>query len=200
MVILCCQIDPDRFDSGPGSNGTVPTCTASSRKRNSAILPDRVFFLTSKLDMQRFCNFKRKALRWATFLLGLTLLSAHASEIPAGVSLSRTTGNHLFVPVRINHRPAWFAVDTGAALTIVDSNRANTFGVSGEAKVVELPRQIEVNDRAVPVAHIGNLQVGNEDLGAGPVALIDRRAFSARFRAPAVKVHTIGVLGHVSLA
>src|SRR5258707_4807784 len=195
MVILCCQIDPHPFASWARSNGTVPTCTASSRKRNSAILPDRVFFLTSKLDMQRFCNFKRKALRWATFLLGLTLLSAHASEIPAGVSLSRTTGNHLLVPVRFNHRPAWFAVDTGAALTIVDSNRANTFGVSGEAKVVELPRHIEVNDRAVPVAHIGNLQVGNDDLRAGPDALIDLRAFSARFRDSGDKVQMDGILG-----
>jgi predicted aspartyl protease len=145
--------------------------------------------------MQPFCNFKRKALRWATFLLGLTLFSVQASEIPAGVSLSQTTGNHLFVPVRINHRPAWFAVDTGAALTIVDSNRANSFGVSGEAKVVELPRQIEVNDRVVPVAHIGNLQVGNEDLGAGPVALIDLRAFSARFQDSGDKVQMDGILG-----
>jgi predicted aspartyl protease len=156
---------------------------------------DRVFFITSKLDMQRFCNFKRKPLGWATFLLGLTFLSAQASEISTGVSLSRTTGNHLFVPVRINHRPAWFAVDTGAALTIVDSNRANTFGVSGGAKVIELPRQIEVNDRVVPVARIGNLQVGNEDLGAGPVALIDLRAFSARFRDSGDKVQMDGILG-----
>jgi predicted aspartyl protease len=145
--------------------------------------------------MQRFCNFKRKPLGWATFLLGLTFLSAQASEISTGVSLSRTTGNHLFVPVRINHRPAWFAVDTGAALTIVDSNRANTFGVSGGAKVIELPRQIEVNDRVVPVARIGNLQVGNEDLGAGPVALIDLRAFSARFRDSGDKVQMDGILG-----
>jgi len=145
--------------------------------------------------MQRICNFKRKALWWATFLLGLTSLSAPASEIPTGVSLSRTTGNHLFVPVRINNRPGWFAVDTGAALTIVDSNRADSFGMSGEAKVVELPRQIEVNDRVVRVAHIGNLQVGNEDLGAGPVALIDLRAFSAKFRDSGDKVPMDGILG-----
>jgi predicted aspartyl protease len=145
--------------------------------------------------MPLFCNFKRKPIGWATFLLGLTLLSTQASETPTGVSLSRTTGNHLFVPVQINHRPAWFAVDTGAALTIIDSNRANSFGVSGELKVVELPRQIEVNDRVVPVAHIGNLQVGNEDLGAGPVALIDLRAFSARFRDSGDKVQMDGILG-----
>src|SRR6266446_8958072 len=173
----------------------MPAFSASPKKRKSAILPDRVFFIRSKLDMQRICNFKRKALWWATFLLGLTSLSAPASEIPSGVSLSRTTGNHLFVPVRINNRPGWFAVDTGAALTIVDSNRANLFGVSGEAKVVELPRQIEVNDRVVRVAHIGNLQVGNEDLGAGPVALIDLRAFSAKFRDSGDKVHMDGILG-----
>jgi predicted aspartyl protease len=145
--------------------------------------------------MQRLCNFKRNALRWATFLLGITFVGAQASEIPTGVFLSRTTGNHLFVPVRINHRPAWFAVDTGAALTIVDSNRANLFGVSGETKVVELPRQIEVNDRVVPVARIGNLQVGNEDLGAGPVALIDLRAFSAKFRDSGNTVQMDGILG-----
>jgi predicted aspartyl protease len=173
----------------------MPAFIASPKKRNSAILPDRVFFIRSKLDMQQFCNFKRKALWWATFLLGLTSLSAPASEIPTGVSLSRTTGNHLFVPVRINNRPGWFAVDTGAALTIVDSSRANSLGVSGEAKVVELPRQIEVNDRVVRVAHIGNLQVGNEDLGAGPVALIDLRAFSAKFRDSGDKVPMDGILG-----
>jgi hypothetical protein len=66
---------------------------------------------------------------------------------------------------------------------------------SGEAKVVELPRQIEVNDRVVPVAHIGNLQVGNEDLGAGPVALIDLQAFSARFQESGDKVQMDGILG-----
>ena len=173
----------------------MPAFIASPKKRNSAILPDRGFFIRSKLDMQRICNFKRKALWWATFLLGLTSLSALASEIPSGVSLSRTTGNHLFVPVRITNRPAWFAVDTGAALTIVDSNRANSFGGSGEAKVVELPRQIEVNDRVVRVAHIGSLQVGNEDLGAGPVALIDLRAFSAKFQDSGDKVPMDGILG-----
>ena len=173
----------------------MPAFIASPKKRNSAILPDRGFFIRSKLDMQRICNFKRKALWWASFLLGLTSLSALASEIPSGVSLSRTTGNHLFVPVRINNRPGWFAVDTGAALTIVDSSRADSFGVSGEAKVVELPRQIEVNDRVVRVAHIGSLQVGNEDLGAGPVALIDLRAFSAKFRDSGDKVPMDGILG-----
>jgi len=145
--------------------------------------------------MQRFCNFKRNALWWATFCLGLTWCGARASEVPGGVTLSRTTGNHLFVPVRINSRPAWFAVDTGAALTIVDSSRANTFGVSGGTKVVELPRQIEVNDRVVPVAHIRSLQVGNEDLGAGPVALIDLRSFSARLRDSGTKVQMDGILG-----
>src|SRR5258708_11245502 len=169
MVILCCQIDPHPFASCARSNGSIPACRASSRKRNSAILPDRVFFLTSKLDMQRFCTFKRKALRWATLLLGLTLLSGQASEIPAGVSLTRTTGNHLFVPVRVNHRPACFAVDTGAALTIVDSSRANVVGMSGEGKLVELPRQTEVTDQAVPVAHIRHHQVGSDDAVAAPV-------------------------------
>ncbi len=145
--------------------------------------------------MQRFCDSKRNVICWATFLLGLALLNAPASEIPGAISLSRTTGNHLFVPVRINHRPAWFAVDTGAALTIVDANKAKAFGVSGEARVVELPRQIEVNDRVVPVAHVQNLQLGNEDLGAGPVALIDLRAFAARFQNSGGKVSMDGILG-----
>jgi predicted aspartyl protease len=145
--------------------------------------------------MQRPTDFKRNFLSGATFFLWLVLLSAQASEIPGGTTLSRTTGNHLFCPVHINHRPAWFAVDTGAALTIVDTNRAKAFGVSGEERRVELPRQIEVNDRVVPVAHVANLQLGNEDLGAGPVALIDLQAFSARFPNSQNKVGMDGILG-----
>jgi predicted aspartyl protease len=145
--------------------------------------------------MRRSTDSKRNLLSGATFFLGLVLLSAQASEIPGGAALSRTTGNHLFCPVRINHRPAWFAVDTGAALTIVDTNRAKAFGVSSEERLVELPRQIEVNDRVVPVAHVANLQLGNEDLGAGPVALIDLQAFSARFPNSQNKVGMDGILG-----
>lgn len=60
---------------------------------------------------------------------------------------------------------------------------------------MELPRQIEVNDRVVPVAHIRSLQVGNEDLGSGPVALIDLRSFSARMRDSGNKVQMDGILG-----
>jgi predicted aspartyl protease len=145
--------------------------------------------------MQRSIHFKRNLLCGATLLLGLGWVNALASEIPGGTTLSRTTGNHLFCPMRINHRPAWFAVDTGAALTIVDTNKARAFGVSQEERFVELPRQIEVNDRVVPVAHVANLQLGNEDLGAGPVALIDLRAFSARFPNSENKVAMDGILG-----
>src|SRR6201998_968648 len=78
-----------------------------------------------------------------------------------GTTLSRSTGNHLFVLVRVNNRPAWFAVDTGAALSIVDTNKAKVLGLAKSSRVVEVPKQIEVNSRTVPVAHVDSLYVGN---------------------------------------
>src|SRR5215471_1750955 len=112
--------------------------------------------------MQRFI----RLLIYAAGLLGYPIFplfpSLKASE-PArsisGITLSRSTGNHLFVPVRVNHRPAWFAVDTGAALTIVDAHKAKMLGLSARSEMVQLPRQIEVNDRSVPVAHIERLEL-----------------------------------------
>jgi predicted aspartyl protease len=123
--------------------------------------------------------------------------SAKASEASAGsgVSLSRSTGNHLFVLVRVNKRPAWFAVDTGAALSIVDTEKAKLLGLSLSNRKVRVPRQIEVNSRVVPVALIGNLQVGSNDLGSGPVALIDLREFRARLRGSGDRVTMDGIIG-----
>lgn len=113
----------------------------------------------------------------------------------SGVSLSRSTGNHLFVPVRVNNRPAWFAVDTGAALSIVDSNKAKVLGLAKSARVVEVPKQIEVNNRIVPVALVDSLYVGSENLGSGPVALIDLKDFRAKLRDSGAHVSMDGILG-----
>jgi predicted aspartyl protease len=113
----------------------------------------------------------------------------------SGVSLSRSTGNHLFVPVRVNNRPAWFAVDTGAALSIVDSNKAKVLGLAKSARVVEVPKQIEVNSRIVPVALVDSLYVGSENLGSGPVALLDLKDFRAKLRGSGAHVSMDGILG-----
>jgi len=123
--------------------------------------------------------------------------SVKASEaVPGfGVNLSRSIGNHLFVSVRVNKRPAWFVVDTGAALSIVDSGKAKLLGLSRSNRIVRVPRQIEVNSRMVPVAFISNLQVGQNDLGSGPVALIDLREFRARLRGSRDRVSMDGIIG-----
>jgi predicted aspartyl protease len=113
-------------------------------------------------------------------LIALPGVKANAST--DGVLLSRTTGNHLFAPVLVNRKPAWFAVDTGAALTIVDAKKAHLLGLASLGKTVELPTQIEVNDRVVPVANLQNLSLGTQSLGSGPVALIDLTPFRARLR------------------
>ena len=118
-----------------------------------------------------------------------------ASESTDGVILSRTTGNHLFAPVLVNRKPAWFAVDTGAALTIVDRKKAHELGLASLDKTVELPNQIEVNDRVVPVANLQNLSLGTQSLGSGPVALIDLTAFRARLRTDGAAVPMDGILG-----
>jgi predicted aspartyl protease len=129
------------------------------------------------------------------YLVLIALPCVKASESTEGVLLSRTTGNHLFAPVLVNQKPAWFAVDTGAALTIVDSKKAHQLGLALLGKTVELPSQIEVNDKVVPVANLQNLSVGRRDLGSGPVALIDLTAFRAKLRNDGTMVAMDGILG-----
>src|SRR5580704_15124635 len=126
-------------------------------------------------------------------LIALPGVKANAST--EGVLLSRTTGNHLFAPVLVNRKPAWFAVDTGAALTIVDAKKAHILGLASLGKTIELPSQIEVNDRVVPVANLQNLRLGTQSLGSGPVALIDLTSFRARLRTDGTAVPMDGILG-----
>jgi predicted aspartyl protease len=124
-----------------------------------------------------------------------SLKASEPAQFTSGVSLSRSTGNHLFVPVRVNNRQAWFAVDTGAALSIVDSNKAKTLGLAKSSRFVQVPKQIEVNNRTVPVALVDSLYVGTDNLGSGPVALIDLRDFRAKLRDSGNHVSMDGIIG-----
>src|SRR6516162_165846 len=136
--------------------------------------------------MELYHKLDSRVLWLALYLGSLGFPSLKASEDQSGVRLSRSTGNH---------RPAWFAVDTGAALTIVDAHKAKMLGLSPRSEMVQLPRQIEVNDRSVPVAHIERLELGPENLGAGPVALIDLREFRGRLRGSNNLVAMDGIIG-----
>ena len=124
-----------------------------------------------------------------------SLKASEPSSTNSGTTLSRSTGNHLFVSVRVNNRPAWFAVDTGAALSIVDTNKAKLLGLSKGPGVVQVPKQIEVNNRIVPVALVESLYVGSDNLGSGPVALIDLRDFRAKLRDSGHHVTMDGIIG-----
>jgi predicted aspartyl protease len=127
---------------------------------------------------------------------GFPSLKASApAQAAYGTTLSRSTGNHLFVPVRVNNRPAWFAIDTGAALSIVDSTKAKVLGLSKGPGMIQVPKQIEVNNRVVPVAVVDSLFVGRNNLGSGPVALIDLRDFRARLRDSGTQVMMDGIIG-----
>ena len=110
-----------------------------------------------------------------------------------GVGLTRSLGNHLFVPVLINDHPAWFVVDTGAALSIVDSTKAKALGLPIGGSVY-LPKRIEVNSRVVPVAFVKALRVGSRDLGAGPVALTDLSEFRTQLKGSNA-VNMDGIIG-----
>jgi predicted aspartyl protease len=145
--------------------------------------------------MQRFKKLLGLTLKCALYCAIVIFPSAKASGASAGVGLSRSTGNHLFVSVRVNKKQAWFAIDTGAALSIVDSEKAKALGLSPSNRKVRVPRRIEVNSRVVPVAFIDNLQVGPNDLGSGPVALIDLREFHARLRDSGSRVAMDGIIG-----
>src|SRR5215510_8034798 len=143
----------------------------------------------------RLLIYAASLLGYANFLLFPSLKASEPARSLSGVSLSRSTGNHLFVLVRVNNRPAWFAVDTGAALSIVDSNKAKDLGLARTSRVVEVPKQIEVNNRVVPVAVVDSLYVGSENLGSGPVALINLRDFRAKLRDSGSRVSMDGILG-----
>jgi predicted aspartyl protease len=131
---------------------------------------------------------------YCAFLVLPSIKASEPAQFTSGVSLSRSTGNHLFVSVRVNNRHAWFAVDTGAALTIVDSNKAKDLGLASSG-VVEVPKQIEVNNRIVPVALVHSLYMGPENLGSGPVALIDLRDFRTKLRGSGDRVSMDGIIG-----
>src|ERR1700741_1354678 len=147
--------------------------------------------------MQQFYNLLICAVGWTIYSAsgGFPSLKASEQAQVSGITLSRSTGNHLFVSVRVNNRPAWFAIDTGAALSIVDSNKAKDLGLARSSGVVEIPRQIEVNNRVVPVAMVDSLYVGSENLGSGPVALINLRDFRAKLRGSGNHVAMDGILG-----
>jgi predicted aspartyl protease len=148
--------------------------------------------------MQQFDKLLICAVGVVLYSASIGFPSAKASQPPPpsyGTSLRRSTGNHLFVAVRVNNRPAWFAVDTGAALSIVDSNKAKLLGLSKALGVVQVPRQIEVNNRVVPVALVNSLYVGGDNLGSGPVALIDLRDFRAKLRDSGSRVAMDGIIG-----
>jgi predicted aspartyl protease len=145
--------------------------------------------------MQRTLSSLRIPVFGVFYFVLIALPCAKANESTDGVMLSRTTGNHLFAPVLVNRKPAWFAVDTGAALTIVDRKKAQELGLASLGKTVELPNQIEVNDRVVPVANVQNLSLGKQSLGSGPVALIDLTQFRARLRTGGTAVPMDGILG-----
>jgi predicted aspartyl protease len=145
--------------------------------------------------MQRILSPLRIPVFGVLYSVLIALPCLKASESTDGVSLSRTTGNHLFAPVLVNRKPAWFAVDTGAALTIVDRKKAHELGLAALGKTIELPNQIEVNDRVVPVANLQNLSLGTQSLGSGPVALIDLTSFRAKLRTDGTAVPMDGILG-----
>jgi predicted aspartyl protease len=98
------------------------------------------------------------------------------------------------VHVLINNHPAWFVVDTGAALSIVDSTKAKALGLPIGGSVY-LPKRIEVNSRVVPVAFVKALRVGSRDLGAGPVALTDLREFHTQLKGSENAVSMDGIIG-----
>jgi predicted aspartyl protease len=148
--------------------------------------------------MQQFDKLLFFVVGWLVYSACGAFPSVKASEQDpptSGISLSRSTGNHLFVSVRVNNRPAWFAVDTGAALSIVDSNKAKLLGLAKSTTVVRVPKQIEVNNRIVPVAVVDSLYVGPDNLGSGPVALIDLREFRAKLRGSGHPVTMDGIIG-----
>jgi predicted aspartyl protease len=124
----------------------------------------------------------------------LAIAKAASSESSsAGWTVSAQ--NHLLVSVIVNGHQAWFGIDTGSPFSAVDLRQARFLGLTAITGSVHLPKRVEVNSREAPVARINQLTVGSDNLGSGPVVLIDLHGFPEFRRGGASRLEMAGIIG-----
>jgi predicted aspartyl protease len=118
-----------------------------------------------------------------------------ANTAPPAVGWVLSAQNHLVVSVILNGHPAWFLIDTGSPFSTVDVRKAGSLGLTAITGSMRLPRQLLVNSREAPVARIKQLIIGSDDLGSGPVVLIDLHNFPEFRHTIFTRFEVVGILG-----
>jgi predicted aspartyl protease len=114
---------------------------------------------------------------------------------PSMVGWVLSAQNHLLVNVTLNGHPVSFFIDTGSPFSAVDVRRAGSLGLTAITGSMRLPKQLLVNSREAPVSRIKQLIVGSDDLGSGPVVLIDLHSFPEFGRSIFSRFEVAGILG-----
>jgi predicted aspartyl protease len=126
---------------------------------------------------------------------GTVATAKGATVAPSSVDWVLSAQNHLLVNVTLNGHPASFLIDTGSPFSAVDVRKAGSLGLTAITGSMRLPKQLLVNSREAPVARIKQLIVGSDDLGSGPVVLIDLHGFPEFRHAIFSRSEVVGILG-----
>jgi predicted aspartyl protease len=97
--------------------------------------------------------------------------------------------NKMIMLVRINGQPANLLVDTGSNEIILDTDRAETFGIRPSQRGLRYIGFTEINGQLLPVGFGQNLTAGTMNFGSSPVVL--RHSIESSTE----KSHVDGVLG-----
>ena len=87
--------------------------------------------------------------------------------------LERRFGNHLFVPVAINKRPAALMIDTGAPITLIDKNSVGSFALKVENTSVNVAGVFGKKWERYGMSKASSIALANCTLTNVPVALAD---------------------------
>jgi predicted aspartyl protease len=104
----------------------------------------------------------------ACFVFALCYSNIGRADVKFGFTQAvRTNGNHLFIPVTVNHSaPTWWLVDTGAPVSLIDTEYARQLGLSA-APGAEGSSSTTVNRERSgrPSVVCQDLQIGTMDCG-----------------------------------
>jgi predicted aspartyl protease len=126
---------------------------------------------------------------------GTVATAKGATVAPSLVGWVLSAQNHLQINVTLNGHPASFLIDTGSPFSAVDVRKAGSFGLTAITGSMRLPKQLLVNSREAPVARIKQLIIGSDDLGSGPVVLIDLHSFPEFRHNIFIRSEVVGILG-----